>query len=42
MEKYKKKLLNFQPVYLKRDTFLVCVCVCNKVLLKYKGGRESF
>ena len=20
----------------------VCVCVCNKVLLKYKGDRESF
>ena len=22
--------------------FFLCVCVCNKVLLKYKGDRESF
>ena len=22
--------------------YLLCVCVCNKVLLKYKGDRESF
>ena len=24
------------------ENFLLCVCVCNKVLLKYKGDRESF
>ena len=22
--------------------YFVCVCVCNKVLLKYKGDRKSF
>ena len=26
----------------KAPSLFVCVCVCNKVLLKYKGDRESF
>ena len=34
----------WKPLFLtssSADSF-VCVCVCNKVLLKYKGDRESF
>ena len=36
--------IKVENYYCVSDTpvFFVCVCVCNKVLLKYKGDRESF
>ena len=33
---------SFLEEVIPQASLFLCVCVCNKVLLKYKGDRESF